>query len=51
MVVIFCYFQKENYKVLKFYVNNFPFFEMSTSICSAYDRSGHNVTATNLKCL
>ena len=26
MVVIFCYFRKENYEVLKFYVNNSSFF-------------------------
>ena len=31
MVVFFCYFQKENYKVLKFNVNSSPFFKISLS--------------------
>ena len=35
IVVIFCYFQKENCKVLKFYVNNFFFFEVGASPTSA----------------
>ena len=30
-VVIFCYFQKENHKVLKFHVNNSYFFQISLS--------------------
>ena len=32
MVVAFCYFQKESYKVLKFHVSNSCFFETSASV-------------------
>ena len=35
MIVIFCYFQKENYKVLKIHLNNSSFFEISTSLYKA----------------
>ena len=32
MVVIFCYFQEENYKILKLHVNNSSFSEISASL-------------------
>ena len=36
MIVIFCYFQNENYKILKTHVNNSSFFfEVSTSLIKA----------------
>ena len=34
-IIIFCCFQKENYKVLKIHVNNSSFFEISTSLYKA----------------
>ena len=33
MTVIFCYLERENYKVLKFQINNFSYFEISASLC------------------
>ena len=32
MTVIYCYFERENYKVLKFHMNNFSLFEISASL-------------------
>ena len=32
MEVIFCYFQKEKYKILKFHVNNSSFFDVRVYI-------------------
>ena len=32
MVVIYYYLERENYKVLKFHVNNYSYFEMNTSL-------------------
>ena len=32
MTVIYCYLKKENCKVLKFHMNNFSYFEMSSSL-------------------
>ena len=32
MTVIYCYLERENYKVLKFLLNNFTYFEISPSL-------------------
>ena len=32
MAVIYCYLERENYKVLNFHMNNFPYFELSASL-------------------
>ena len=32
MVVVYCYLEREYDKVLKFQMNNFPFFEISASL-------------------
>ena len=32
MVIIYCYFERENYKVLKFHVNNVSDFEISVAL-------------------
>ena len=31
-IVIYCYLERENYKVLKFYMNNFSYFEINASL-------------------
>ena len=32
MTVIYCYLERENYKVLKFLLNDFTYFEISPSL-------------------
>ena len=32
MVVVYYYLERENYKVLKFHVNNYSYFEMNASL-------------------
>ena len=32
MIVVYCYLEREYDKVLKFQMNNFPFFEISASL-------------------
>ena len=35
MTVIYCYLERKNYKVLKFHINNFTYFEISPSLFKA----------------
>lgn len=35
MAVVYCYLEKENYKVLKFHMNNFSYFETRATLHQA----------------